>query len=547
MLFSTSPMRNIMLPQIVFFVVLSLSQLTTSFAATYHVYPGPGTPIQQAVNGAATQGDTIVVHPGTYTENIRITGKAVVITTDYSGEVFLYPQFPASPVIWIDDCFWHTRSNMKIVGIIIQNGNAGIGGGIYINGYSAECTIQECTINNCGSIASGQGGGGIYVWSQRTVGPLIQSCQITNNRGFYGGGIWSQAGNLTIIGCTISSNTAGDSGGGIYISKKLTERTPVVQIKNCNITNNSVPTVQAGVNAASGGGIVLHDSRTDVEDCIIYMNTARYGAGMAVLNDNGGKLSHNTILANRVRGTIETNPPRGGGLYIFNPSTNLMIERNWIKDNIAQQDPLRDNNNGDGGGIFVETYGLPPATQSNFTMRNNFICNNIAGSARGAGIWMQNTYGYIVCNSIAGNMGTQTRWMCTNLGSGIYISHWAVFGNNRIFLANNIVWCNWGYHNGNIVESGAPIGGTGIAAFSCDVHGSTAGWPGGVSGIRNNIVDIDPAFASILTGDLHLSDNTSPLVNGGDSTFTPIDDFDGQSRPLPVATNPDIGADEVSQ
>jgi hypothetical protein len=47
-------------------------------SATFNVYPGPSTPIQTAINSASL-GDTIIVHDGTYVENVNID-KLLVLT-----------------------------------------------------------------------------------------------------------------------------------------------------------------------------------------------------------------------------------------------------------------------------------------------------------------------------------------------------------------------------------------------------------------------------------------------------------------------------------
>ena len=46
-------------------------------AATIHV-PGDSTTIQAGINGAA-DGDTVLVQPGTYVENINFNGKNIVV------------------------------------------------------------------------------------------------------------------------------------------------------------------------------------------------------------------------------------------------------------------------------------------------------------------------------------------------------------------------------------------------------------------------------------------------------------------------------------
>jgi nitrous oxidase accessory protein len=66
------------------FSVLSLVLITMSTpnasAATWDVYPGPGTPLQDAIDDASA-GDTILVHAGLYQEIIQV-GKTLTIIGD---------------------------------------------------------------------------------------------------------------------------------------------------------------------------------------------------------------------------------------------------------------------------------------------------------------------------------------------------------------------------------------------------------------------------------------------------------------------------------
>jgi len=49
--------------------------------AELHVYPGAGTPIQTAIDGAAA-GDTIYVHAGTYVENVDVDKRVTLECAD---------------------------------------------------------------------------------------------------------------------------------------------------------------------------------------------------------------------------------------------------------------------------------------------------------------------------------------------------------------------------------------------------------------------------------------------------------------------------------
>jgi hypothetical protein len=59
---------------------------TSSLQATIIHVPTDSTTIQGGINGAVN-GDTVVVHPGTYVENINFLGKAIVVMSQHGADV----------------------------------------------------------------------------------------------------------------------------------------------------------------------------------------------------------------------------------------------------------------------------------------------------------------------------------------------------------------------------------------------------------------------------------------------------------------------------
>jgi hypothetical protein len=99
------------------FAVLFPLALPIVTAVPWHVYPGPGTPIQNAID-AANPGDTIYVHEGTYNEVNITVWKTLTIVGDSKTNTILDPQ-GQSTVITI------SASWVKVTGFTIKNGEAG--------------------------------------------------------------------------------------------------------------------------------------------------------------------------------------------------------------------------------------------------------------------------------------------------------------------------------------------------------------------------------------------------------------------------------------
>ena len=84
-------------------------------AATWHVYPGAGTPIQTAVDSAIA-GDRIMVHPGTYDEQVVID-KSLTLQ-GYGSTTIIKPSSASKLAIILDG---HWSGNGVVAGIIVVN------------------------------------------------------------------------------------------------------------------------------------------------------------------------------------------------------------------------------------------------------------------------------------------------------------------------------------------------------------------------------------------------------------------------------------------
>ena len=205
----------------------------TALAATFFV-PMDYSTIQQCID-VAEGGDTCLVSPGTYVENINFIGKEIEVRSEQGAGVTVIDGNRAGSVVTFDSM---EGEEAVLDGFTIRNGDADHGGGILcasisnptivnctitrnraVGGggilcvYGSDPLIANCTIKDNHAVDEG-GGGGIVCW---VASPTIVNCTITDNTAAYcGGGVFCQdSGNPEIVHCTIASNRA-DHGGGIY-------------------------------------------------------------------------------------------------------------------------------------------------------------------------------------------------------------------------------------------------------------------------------------------------------------------------------------------
>ena len=253
--------------------------------------------IQAAIN-SASNGDSILISPGTYHENLQINKN--VNLTGAGKDSTIIDGGNYGTVIAID-----SGATVTISGFTIRNQISEYvyyGAGIYNEG---TLTLKDSAIT--GNIVNGNGGG---IYNDYGTLTLLNS-QITGNiatgqYGGYGGGIFNNHGNVTLKDSNISGNAAygndmgGGYGGGIYNNEGT------VTLLNSQITGNTATGNDLMTRDGNyGGGIYdYYDSSVyaDSLSYILYNNPDNYydiwGDDIIPITSTGEELTPPAVVTN---------------------------------------------------------------------------------------------------------------------------------------------------------------------------------------------------------------------------------------------------------
>ncbi len=281
--------------------------ILTAPPATIRV-PKDRVTIQEAID-AARDGDTVLVAPGTYMENINFRGKVITVVSSGGADNTIIDGNNTGTVVTFTS--GEVRSTV-LDGFTIRNGNAGAGG--LSNGYGGGIYISYASptiINNRISANTASWGAGIY---EGFGSPLIQGNIITNNvSNSYGGGISIGGAAAAEIVGNIISNNRGVDGGGISM---WAAGVPIIKDN----------TIRDNVASGSGGGITMVNwSDATIIQNVFINNVANTGSAIHWLAPSGSSgpfLANNTI--------VDASSSQGSVIYADGYDANAILVNNII-------------------------------------------------------------------------------------------------------------------------------------------------------------------------------------------------------------------------
>ncbi len=261
-------------------------------------------------------------------------------------------------------------------------------------------------------------------------------------------------------------------------------------------------TITGGEATRSGGGLIIdyYAGATIRYNTITGNHAGNGGGGLAVSGDGNAE---SVVESNRIYNNV------ADGIFVMSP----MAGKTALS---PQQGPEP------GGGLLLT--GGPAQVVNNVIYSNTCAAG---GDGMGLSSWggpVQVYHNTVADNGGAGGVGAELRGTAS-----------------EIYLYNNLIV---GHGTGISVTAGAQV--------TWDYNGfydNTAAYAPGLSGGAHDVSG-DPRFADRVGGDYHIGPSSAmadrALATSGTDVGVSLD-IDGDSRPAPAGTKPDLGADEVSQ
>jgi hypothetical protein len=531
-----------------------------------------------------------------------ITNNCAISSTDHTpigGGIYLFN----SDVIIRDNIFsnnftklggavFFDNSNPEFRNNTFINNSSVEGGGVGVGGTSYPTFTSDIFINNTASFLGGglsfynpsriicnalqfrgnfaESGGGICA----SGGDLkADSCEFIDNKSeLWGGGVAGNSATFSFSNCTFIRDTSNWGSGGLHMDHATGAITQCDFIENNAVFGGGFHSVYSQIvfnqteflnnHAEAGAGLHLENSDLDMTECVLQGNYATNGSGGAIDYNVDTTIFGRPNNLQITKSTIEGNSASGqtGGLRIE------QINSEYSLVDVVVEGCKIINNHADIYASLRIAGNITDFTVSNSLFQSNTSKRYVGGAgfiAQSTGevfncIFSCNYSSYSDSSRTAhgvslGNEAKVDFFNCTFFDSsdadGIGLS---ARRGSEVTVTNSIFW---GCGNTPInITTAADLGCT-VTVNHCAIENgidsvyvsdslSTLNW-----GIGN--IDVDPLFMDAQNMDFHLQD-ISPCIGSGIDCIIideewhccPTSDFEGNPRPNPTGTNPDIGAYE---
>ena len=270
----------------------------------------PYATIQHGID-SALDGDTIIIYPGTYIENLLIENKNLLL-----GSLFTYSDDSSyvnqsiingdqnGSAITINDC----SDTIFIEDLTIVNGLQENGGGISID--SSIVKIGNCIIMNNEALNRG---GGVFVSYGQIV---MEDTRVMNNLAKAGGGVYLKGNSTLATNKTVFSSNNADFGGALN-SWFISNLTVIESI----FTQNYADT--------AGGAIYVYANPGIITESEFFENSAGKLGGAVFSNSVNLQLNNCTIFMNSAM-------ENGGGYYSW-WEQNMVLNNSIMWGNVPNQ------------------------------------------------------------------------------------------------------------------------------------------------------------------------------------------------------------------
>jgi len=222
----------------------------------------------QAGIDAASNGDTVLVAPGLYVENINFRGKAITVISEQGGGATI-----------IDGGGRDTVATFA----------SGEGLSSVLSGFTLQNGLSTFSTPSFGD------GGGVSI---RNTSPTIQNNLIWNNRACNGIGIHISFGSPLIQGNTITTNTRTGCSGGIGGAGLAINGPTTAQILNNVITHNSLFGGGGGGLSLFGAGAPTIRGNIISQNSVDGVSPCASGGGITIGGQSDAVIVNNLITSN---------------------------------------------------------------------------------------------------------------------------------------------------------------------------------------------------------------------------------------------------------